>query len=265
MFPSGHKKLAKFIFTQFPSLKNKEELIKGSLDPDRKPSFWKKSPHHFGREKDIINFLYKARRNFLKGRVDKCCYFLGYALHFIGDMPIYSPALYPRYRKGRGAGLKTWHARRRAQKLHKIFEREISKLTFQPSIPFLILSTPLEIEESIKNFLYKDVYYSPSSTLERIYNVSFALTEICIRDPKFLNQEEKKLLKAIPKRKIKVLLFIIFEISLSIILLIFSPFLLWFALLFLLKLLFYFTEIKNPWKLEGWYKKKISFIGISKE
>lgn len=265
MNPLAHKKLAEFISKQFPFLENcKKELIRGSIEPD-KVYRWK--PHHLGRENDIENFLYKARRNFLKGRMDKSCYFLGYALHFIADAPIYSPGLYPRYRKGRGAGLKTYHARKKAQKLHQVFEKEINQLNFESSIPFFRITTPLEIKETVEKFLYKDIYYSPIHTLHRIYHVAFALTEICFRNPKILHPEEEKLLQTIPSRKIKWLLSILFVIFLC------FTFIKFFSSFFGLLLIFssfplgkrYFFTIKNPWKLEGWYRKKISIFGMSKD
>lgn len=274
MLPAAHKKIAEFILEQFQILRNyKEEVIKGSLDPDRKKSIFDKGPHHFGREGDIEKFIYKARRNFLKGNIGKSCYFLGKALHFVADAPIYSPALYPRYKRGRGAGLKTWHAKRRARKLHWQFEKEISQLNFNPPDVFFLIETPLDIKKAIRDFLYKDIYYSPQHTLQRIYTTSFAITEICFRSPEYLNPKEKELINSIPKRKIKWLIGI-FAIALFII--------------FLLKTLFHFGRgilipliifiilievgtkitpfvagIGNPWKLEGWYKKKISIFGIN--
>lgn len=279
MNPLGHKKLAKFISKQFPFLESwKKELIRGSIEPDKVYQLkthhlienfvyrWK--PHHFGRENDIENFLYKARRNFLKGKMDKSCYFLGYALHFIADAAIYSPGLYPVYKKGRGAGLKTYHARKKAQKLHQVFEKEISQLNFESLTPFFVITTPLKIKETVEKFLYKDAYYSPSHTLHRIYHVAFALTEICFRDPKTLHSEEGKLLQTIPSRKIEWLSFILFIV----LLIVFSLF--YFSSFWTILLLIFFSfplgeryvfSIKNPWKLEGWYKKKISIFGLSKE
>lgn len=275
MFPSAHKKLALFISEKFSfSEELKNSLIEGSLDPDRKPIWSGYSPHHFGREKDIEKYIYKARREFLRAKPEKTCYFLGYALHFIGDAPIYSPSIYPRYKRGRGAGLKTWHAKRKAKKLHQIFEKEISQLNFIEEIPFFILETPLKIPSTIRNFLYKDTFYSPQSTLNRIYQVSFAFTEITLRDPQKLNQKERELIEKIPKLKIKWLIGISFLIIISFfffvllakISLIFLFLALWLALEIFPSIYKRFsTQFPNPWKLEGWYRKKISFFGLSRE
>lgn len=275
MYSSAHKKLAQFIAKKFSLNKNCErELIRGSLHPDRKKSSWNPKPHHFGREEEIENLIYKARRNFLKGELTMSCYFLGYALHFVADAPIYSPALYPRYKKGRGAGLKTWHAKRRARKFHEEFEKEISKLDFIPSLPFFVLSTPLEIEDTLRKFLYKDIIWDPQHTLQRIYRTSFALTEICFRNPSILNQDEKEILKAIPKRKIKWFFVAVIFIALFFIFLFkfFHSFLpiMWIAVVIPLSYFFsvlwkYVNSLKNPWKLEGWYRKKISIFGLSSE
>jgi len=206
MYPSAHKKLAIFIAEKFAIPEEfRSELIKGSLDPDRKKSiFERKEPHHFGREKDIENYLWKARRNFIKGKMKECYYYLGFALHFVGDAPIYSPAIYRRYRRGRGAGLKTWHAKRRAKKLHKIFEKDVSVLEVSENLLLFILDTPLEIPSTIEKFLYKDSFYDPQHTLSRIYQVSYALSEIVLRNVS--SPREMELIKEIPLHKKKYLL-----------------------------------------------------------
>jgi hypothetical protein len=211
MYPSGHKKLAIFIGEKFSIPEEfRSDLIKGSLDPDRKKSIFKRrEPHHFGREKDIENYLWKARRNFIKGKEKECCYYLGFALHFVEDAPIYSPAIYQKYRHGRGAGLKTWHAKRRAKKLHKIFEKDVSQLEISKNLLLFILDTPLQISTTIKNFLYKDSFYDPQHTLFRIYQVSYAFSEIVLR--RTPSQKEMELMKKIPLRKKKILTKSIFK------------------------------------------------------
>jgi hypothetical protein len=269
MYPSGHKKLAIFIAEKFAIPEEfRSELIKGSLDPDRKKSiFERKEPHHFDRDKDIENYLWKARRNFIKGKMKECYYYLGFALHFVGDAPIYSPAIYRRYRRGRGAGLKTWHAKRRAKKLHKIFEKDVSVLEVSENLLLFILDTPLEIPSTIEKFLYKDSFYNPQHTLSRIYQVSYAFSEIVLRN--IPCQKEIELIKEIPLRKRKYLLktFLIFLVL--IISFIWSKFFFVFIFTFLIllleKKLFDPFGIQNPWKLEGWYRKNISFLGLSED
>jgi hypothetical protein len=265
MYLSGHKKLAIFIGEKFSIPEEfRSDLIKGSLDPDRKKSIFKRrEPHHFGREKDIENYLWKARRNFIKGKEKECCYYLGFALHFVEDAPIYSPAIYQKYRHGRGAGLKTWHAKRRAKKLHKIFEKDVSQLEISKNLLLFILDTPLQISTTIKNFLYKDSFYDPQHTLFRIYQVSYAFSEIVLR--RTPSQKEMELMKKIPLRKKKYLLKAFLSLFVLFISFIWSRFV--FALLILLfgKTLFDTFGIQNPWRLEGWYRKNISFLGLSKD
>jgi hypothetical protein len=265
MYPSGHKKLAIFIGEKFSIPEEfRSVLIKGSLDPDRKKSIFKrKEPHHFGKEKDIENYLWKARRNFIKGKMKECYYYLGFALHFVGDAPIYSPAIYRKYRHGRGAGLKTWYAKRRAKKLHRVFEKDVSSLEISENLSFFILDTPLQIPSTIKKFLYKDSFYDPQHTLSRIYQVSYALSEIVLRN--IPSQRETELIKEIPLRKKKYLLKAFLTLLVILVSFIWSRFI--FALLILLfgKKLFDTFGIQNPWKLEGWYRKNISFLGLSKD
>jgi len=270
MLPYAHKKLAIFIAQKFFLSEDlKKALIKGSLAPDKKPKsflrkiFYQRKAHHFGREKDIENYIWRARKEFLKNNMEKSCYLIGYALHFIADAPIYSPALYPVYRHGRGAGLKTWHAKRRARKLHFDFEKEISKISFEENLPLLLLDSPFEISSTIKDFLYKDRFYSPQWTLNRIYQTSFALVELTWRDPKILNQKEKEILEKIPKSKIKYLFIIGGAVF----------FLGWllkeFSLFFLISMPliggYLFSNTLNPWRIESWYRKKITILGLSKE
>jgi len=253
MLPPGHKKLALFIAQEFSlPLDCKKALIKGCLDPDRE--FF--NSHHLGRENEIVKWIYRARRHFLKGERVESCYWMGWALHFIADAPIYSPSMYRRYRSGRGAGLKTWHAKRRAQKLHRLFEAELMKVEFQRNHPFFILHTPLDIPSTIENFLYKDSYFSPQETLNRIYYSSFALCEITWRDPKNLTDKEREILLKIPHQKKIVLEIIGTVLFLSI----FLPPLFFVTLL---GIFFYFLNFLHPWRLEGWYRKKISLFGLS--
>jgi len=261
MKPFGHKRVAYFIANKTPlpislSDEEKEDLIKGSLQPD----YWisdklLKRAHHYGRIKEIEKYIIKAREEFLKGDIKQSAYNLGIALHFIGDYPVPSASTKIRYFYGRGAGLKTYHARQRAKKRHKAFEEEMSEAQIG-EIELFTLKTPLEIIPTIKRMLVKQ--FSPAESLTRVYQISYAICEIVWRNPNKLSQEEKELLVRLPSFKKKYFLKLGGEIG-SLLSLIFVPAIPIFSILFLLFIFLFlvFRNTPNSFLLEKWYGKKI--------
>jgi hypothetical protein len=251
----GHKRVAYFISNKFSlSEEEKESLLKGSIEPD----YWLsdrllKRPHHRGRIDEIEKWVLKAREEFLKGNKKQSAYNLGIALHFIGDYTIPSATTRIRYRYGRGAGLKTYHARQRAKKRHKTFEEEMSEAKVG-KIELFTFKTPLEIVSTIKRMLVKQ--FSPAKSLSRVYQVSYAVSEIVWRDSDRLSPEESELLKKIPSLKKKYFLKLgsIICSILSLILMFSIPA---FSIFFLgsLYLFFIFRNFSNPDWLKKWYEK----------
>ncbi|MDP8214102.1 MAG: zinc dependent phospholipase C family protein [Candidatus Euphemobacter frigidus] len=77
-----HKRLAAQMADAFDLGEFKDDLIKGSVEPDKKRTLvhiWPKS------KRATKLAMYRARRAFLKGNLKRCARFLGIVSHFIAD------------------------------------------------------------------------------------------------------------------------------------------------------------------------------------
>ncbi|MEM1577953.1 MAG: zinc dependent phospholipase C family protein [Candidatus Pacearchaeota archaeon] len=240
----GHKKVGYFIINSFQIFlndKEKQALLKGCIMPDK----WKKKrlkyPHHRKKRiRDIMEWIIEARKDFLKGNLKESAYKLGIALHFVGDYGIASPR--GNYRK---------------LKEHQVYERKMQKIEDR-IIPLFTLNTPLEIPAIIENFLTGPL--RAAERMRRIYQVSFAISEIVWRNPNLLSPREKDLLNNLPEFKKKFFLISGIEVGLFILgisFMVLKEAILFSFLCFLCILILnvFSQRIPNPFFIKKWYGK----------
>lgn len=76
-------------------LTEKERVKEGAISPDK----WglPDLPHHYGKERQIRNYLLLSRKYFLRYDLLGAYYYLGVALHYIQDSYVSMASFYPKH------------------------------------------------------------------------------------------------------------------------------------------------------------------------
>lgn len=96
MLGSTHSRIAQHVSKELGITEKRKIglLVNGSNQPDS----WAHFPHHFGKEREIVDNILQARRLYLESD-DECFHRLGIALHYIADKWTLRPRLADKHTK----------------------------------------------------------------------------------------------------------------------------------------------------------------------